>query len=276
MAGAGAMFTAALRTTAAATGCTGLAAACPWFAAVAAALTSVPLLSSPGSLSTSPGEFFVGETGAGDWGRPGSRTFAAAAISVLFVVAASGPETGLFALLAAFAVALAPLVICGVALPPFVAFGLALLLRGIIGLVLLPPVAFGLALLPPLAVRIEFAVSVEVEPALASPVELRSDHPVCHALPAVDAGAWAAACGGFEGAVVASAVVVLASSRAANGGGGASVSFAGVGACSHCEAAMESGALTSDAILGTADPLQDDANASLQPAGQERRAAQTT
>jgi hypothetical protein len=83
--------------------------------------------------------------------------------------------------------------------------------------------------------------------------------------------ACATGCGGggeFAGGGGVGAALVLASSKAANGS--LSLSCAGgVVDCSHCDEAMESVALTSDAELGTVDPCgRDDAMICLQPAGQ--------
>ena len=129
------------------------------------------------------------------------------------------------------------------------------------------PVAAGLAVLPAAAGEVESAaavvgaeaelaaaVAVEFEAGVASVVAVWSDHLAGHAVPDVGADGWAAACGGDAGGGDVSAAEVAASSNASNGC--VSVSGVGVEACCHCEDAMESVALTSDAELGTVEPLQ--------------------
>lgn len=130
-----------------------------------------------------------------------------------------------------------------------------------------PPVAAGLAVLPAAAGEVESAaavvgaeaelaaaVALESEAGVASVVAVWSDHLAGHAVPDVGADGWAATCGGDAGGGDVSVAEVAASSNASNGC--VSVSGVGVEACCHCEDAMESAALTSDAELGTVEPLQ--------------------
>lgn len=185
------------------------------------------------------------------------------------------------------AAALAPLVGCGVAL-------LALLAVDVLGAVLLPVVCCGLApagalraalpllplpaaralLLPPVAtlgaVLPLLAAAMCVSPCgvtaavvllpVAAWVEFGCvvtglpEFWLCQSFPAEAIGAGLAVGGGFAGAIGVSGAVVVASSMSSNDC--ESVSGAVAAACDHCDCKNADVELTSDAILGTAQPFR--------------------
>lgn len=270
---AGAVFTMSLGTIAVATGW--VAVTVPWVGvgAVAASLTLGSLLASPESALASPEDIFVGETEAPGWGLGG--TLAAAAIVALLVVAASCCEAGSFALVAAFPFGFALLVGFAAALAPSVAFKVVPSLLAGLARTLPVAAAFGRALPSAGALATRLTVPFELAAAFAfvlGDVVLAArepDCPFCDAVPAVSpvdvtagrGAAGVAACGGFASAEAGSGcgadfvpcdAAAFASSKAEN----VCVSCAGGGDGSHCEVATQSGALISDAILGTAKSLQ--------------------
>jgi len=144
---------------------------------------------------------------------------------------------------------LLPLVACWLVLPPPDVFAAVSLSRAAFWLRLPDCGDFGLALLPPVVFGVPLPFAVAADPAWV--VELATELASAAGWD-LEAGDWAAAGGGFAGAVVGAGAAVLVSSRAANGRVSVPCVFADVAACGHCPDAMESTALASDAILGTA------------------------
>lgn len=89
-----------------------------------------------------------------------------------------------------------------------------------------------------------------------APTEVPLENCGCGEAPGVDEGVEAPVCCGFAGVVAASCVVTLAASSKTENGWVSVCWAAGAGICDHCGNTEELLALTSDAELGTAEPLQ--------------------
>lgn len=242
-----------------------MAGAGAWFSAPVATSASVVALLPPASAFPSRPDVFAGGAAAGRR-TPGSAILMVETFAVLFVAAGSAAEAVLFAPLVVVAPlagsggGLPPLTVFGVgsgifaALPPLAACAFAFLPRDVFGTALPPPAFVPAVLVAPLAGG-ELVMAGVLEPEFAS-TEGPSEGFVGPAALGGDAGAGAAGGGGPAGAVVASCGAALAASSKAENGWASVCWVTGPCACDHCEDRKERVALTSDAELGTVEPLQ--------------------